>query len=93
MAEITGLFKENLEKVSKISKKGEAFNINAFTMNTEGQYSKMIKFNYKDKLFDVVHSIKENERIKVYFNVESVKTSNDIYFTNVEAYSIQRLDK
>ncbi len=88
--ELTGV----IEKIFDTQQVTDKFVKKEFVIETEGNYSELIKFQLTRDNCDLIDPYAEGEEIKVHFNLKGRKWDKDgktAYFTNLEAWRIEKI--
>ena len=78
-----------IHKIFDTENKTDTFQAREFVIITEGVYPQYIKFQLTQDRCGIVDSYKEEEKVKVYFDLRG-REWNEKYFTNLNAWKIEK---
>ena len=78
-----------IHKIFPTESKTETFQTREFVIITEGVYPQYIKFQLTQDRCGIVDNYKEEEKVKVYFDLRG-REWNEKYFTNLNAWKIEK---
>ena len=89
--QLTGRLYKVLPELSGVSKSGKDWKKKDFCIETEEQYSKKVCFTLFGEKVSYVDKFTIGDMLDVKFNVESNEGTNDRWFSNINAYSVQKV--
>lgn len=82
--------KGKIHKIFDTESKTDTFQTRDLILTTEGQYPQYIKFQFTQDRCAVLDSYKADEEVNVFFDLRG-REWNDKYFTNLNAWKIEKV--